>query len=149
MNLTGGVLWSCNFALARELFDRIGGFDERFRFAHMEDADLHARLTKAGIRVRFVAEAEVDHPPRALRWGSGLARPQEASVLYMVLHEEERGLPWYIANHARARLSRIVRDRKSLDTASALLSLPVELGAIALSWRGWVSRAHAAAEPAS
>jgi hypothetical protein len=45
-------------------------------------------------------------------------------------------------NQSRARLSRIVRESKSLDTVSALVSLPVELGSIALHWREWRGRAR-------
>jgi hypothetical protein len=51
-------------------------------------------------------------------------------------------LPWYLQNQTRARLSRIVRESKSLDTLSALFSLPVELTSIALHWREWRARAQ-------
>lgn len=142
INLAGGLFWSCNFAMRRAGFLTVGGFDERFPYAHMEDADLYTRLRKSGYMTRFVPAAEVDHPPRALPWGTKLARMHEASVLYMVLHNETRGLPWYLVNQTRARLSRIVRGHKSLDTATALASLPLELGSIALHWREWHSRAH-------
>jgi len=145
VNLEGGVLWSCNFAIRRAGFETIGGFDERYPYAHMEDADLRLRLLKAGYMIRFVPSAEIDHPPRALAWGSRLARVHESSVLHMELHGPVRGLPWYLVNHSRARLSRIVREQKSVDTLSALASLPVELTSIALQWRGWQHRARALA----
>jgi glycosyltransferase involved in cell wall biosynthesis len=142
VNLEGGKLWSCNFAIRREHMLQVGGFDERYPFAHMEDADLQARLLKAGFMIRFVKAAEVDHPPRPLPWGAVLARVHESSVLHMTLHGPRRGLPWYLQNQTRARLSRIVREHKSLDTLSALFSLPVELGTIALHWREWHARAR-------
>jgi glycosyltransferase involved in cell wall biosynthesis len=141
LNLDGGRLWSCNFAIRRAGFEKIGGFDERYPFAHMEDADLQFRLRKAGYMIHFVPAAEVDHPPRPLPWGVRLARVHESSVLHMVLHGPRRGLPWYLVNQARARLSRIVRSRKSMDTVSALASLPVELSHIALHWRAWHRKA--------
>lgn len=146
VNLEGGVLWSCNFAIRRAGFEQLGGFDERYPYAHMEDADLRVRLLKAGYMIRFVPTAEIDHPPRPMAWGTKLARVHEASVLHMVLHGPVRGLPWYVANHTRARLSRIVREQKSVDTISALASLPVELTSIALQWRGWKLRARALAQ---
>jgi GT2 family glycosyltransferase len=146
VNLEGGVLWSCNFAIRRAGFERVGGFDERYPFAHMEDADLRIRLLKSGYMIRFVPSAEIDHPPRAMAWGTRLARVHESSVLHMVLHGPVRGLPWYVVNHTRARLSRIVREQKSVDTISALASLPVELTSIALQWRGWKHRARALAQ---
>jgi GT2 family glycosyltransferase len=137
VNLDGGKLWSCNFAIRRAHLEQVGGFDERYPYPHMEDADLQARLLKSGFMIRFVPGADVDHPPRPLPWGATLARVHESSVLHMTLHGPRRGLPWYLQNQTRARLSRIVRESKSLDTLSALVSLPVELGAIALHWREW------------
>jgi GT2 family glycosyltransferase len=145
VNLEGGLLWSCNFAVRRLGFEAMGGFDERYPYAHMEDADLQSRLQKAGYMIRFVPAAEIDHPPRVMAWGARLARIHEASVLHMVLHGPVRGLAWYLVNQARARLSRIARGRKSVDTLSALLSLPVELASIAWQWRGWNVRARALA----
>jgi GT2 family glycosyltransferase len=142
VNLTGGKLWSCNFAIRRAHLQQVGGFDERYPYAHMEDADLQARLQKAGFMIRFLAGAEVDHPPRPLPWGATLARVHESSVLHMTLHGPVRGLPWYLQNQTRARLSRIVREHKSIDTVFALLSLPVELGSIALHWRRWNAKAR-------
>jgi len=142
VNLEGGVLWSCNFAIRRAGFETIGGFDERFPYAHMEDADLQARLQKAGYMIHFVPEAEIDHPPRSMAWGTRLARVHESSVLHMVLHGPVRGLPWYLLNQSRARLSRILRENKSIDTLSALASLPVELTSIAVQWRSWKHRAR-------
>jgi GT2 family glycosyltransferase len=141
VNLDGGQLWSCNFAMRRAGFETVGGFDERYP----EDADLQSRLQKAGYMIRFIPAAEIDHPPRPLPWGTKLARVHESSVLHMVLHGPSRGLPWYLHNQLRARLSRIVHEHKSLDTLSALGSLFVELGAIALHWRAWRAKAQSLA----
>jgi GT2 family glycosyltransferase len=49
------------FAVDAELFRRVGGFDENVRGASIEDADLAARLTAAGGRIRLVPEIEVFH----------------------------------------------------------------------------------------
>jgi GT2 family glycosyltransferase len=146
VNLDGGKLWSCNFAIRRAHLEQVGGFDERYPYAHMEDADLQARLQKSGFMIHFIPAAEVDHPPRPLPWGTTLARVHESSVLHMTLHGPVRGLPWYLQNQTRARLSRIVREHKSLDTLIALLSLPVELGSIALHWREWHAKARTLTE---
>jgi len=60
INETGGYLWSCNFAIRRELFVKIGGFDERYPFAAMEDVDLHLRVKKQS-RILFLPDARVWH----------------------------------------------------------------------------------------
>jgi N-acetylglucosaminyl-diphospho-decaprenol L-rhamnosyltransferase len=44
----------------RDVFEAIGGFDERF-FLYCEDADLCRRVRNAGYAVRFVPAAEVSH----------------------------------------------------------------------------------------
>ena len=141
-NLTGGTLWSCNFAMRREAFSRIGGFDARFPLAHMEDVDMRDRILAAGLAVEFIPGASVDHPPRRLPWGARLARMHQAGVLYMVLHPPIRGLPWFLQNQARARVSRVLRMPFSRDSLNALASVPVELATIALRWRHWMTWAR-------
>ncbi len=67
-NLTGGVLWSCNFAIRRALFEQMGGFDEDFLEAGGEDMEFAWRVARAGHRVVFAPTAVVVHPPRRLTW---------------------------------------------------------------------------------
>ena len=52
---TGAVL-----AVRAEVWRTLGGFDER-RFMYVEDHDLMRRLTRRGLRTRFVADAEFVH----------------------------------------------------------------------------------------
>lgn len=47
-------------AVRREVWDRLGGFDEAF-FAYHEDADLSVRAWQAGLSVQYVPEAVVAH----------------------------------------------------------------------------------------
>ncbi len=54
IGLAGG-----NLSIRREIFDSVGGFDERFGRA--EDQDLGLRLFKAGVVVLFDHEAAVTH----------------------------------------------------------------------------------------
>ena len=144
-NLTGGTLWSCNFAMQREAFARLGGFDARFPMAHMEDVDMRDRILAAGLAVEFIPGASVDHPPRRLPWGARLARMHQAGVLYMMLHPPVRGLLWFLQNQLRARVSRILRMPFSIDSLNALASVPVELATIALRWRTWMTWARSVA----
>jgi GT2 family glycosyltransferase len=57
------LFYAANSSLKRELFDRAGGFDERFRFGH-EEQELSHRLAAAGLRLAYdpAAIAEHDHP---------------------------------------------------------------------------------------
>ena len=67
-NLTGGVLWSCNFAIRRTAFEHLGGFDEDFLEPGGEDMEFAWRVKRAGYRVVFTPEALVIHPARRLAW---------------------------------------------------------------------------------
>jgi len=59
-NETGGYLLSCNFAIRKDLFVKLNGFDSRYPFAAMEDVDFHLRV-KAFSRVLFLHDARVWH----------------------------------------------------------------------------------------
>jgi len=67
-NLRGGVLWSCNLAVERKAFLALGSFDEDFLEAGGEDMEFAWRVARAGLRVKFVPEALVHHPPRYIGW---------------------------------------------------------------------------------
>jgi len=65
-NLSGGILITGNLALRRELFLRLGPFDEDLKIA--EDLELAHRLRTGGARIGFCAEATVDHPSQPTGW---------------------------------------------------------------------------------
>lgn len=81
-----GFLWSCNFAISKTAFNSVEGFDEVFRYAHMEDKDLQVRLEKAGFQLRFVPAAFVIHPWRVLTDGRNLGIREESFVYYCSKH---------------------------------------------------------------
>jgi GT2 family glycosyltransferase len=65
-NLSGGLLWSCNFGIRRDLFSRLGGFDEDFLEAGGEDLEFAWRLRRNGVSAQFAPEAVIYHPARRL-----------------------------------------------------------------------------------
>jgi GT2 family glycosyltransferase len=56
---------TCNVAYRRTTLEQIGGFDEKFRFAHCEDVDLFIRARNVG-PIRFCERMLVEHEPRPL-----------------------------------------------------------------------------------
>ena len=64
INETGGKLWSCNFMISKNLFNKLNGFDEAFPYPAMEDVDLHCRIKKLNEEIKFLPEAFVIHPWR-------------------------------------------------------------------------------------
>jgi GT2 family glycosyltransferase len=88
-NETGGYLWSCNFAIRKETFKSLNGFEDRFPYAAMEDVDFRQRLKQASYNFLFVPEASVCHPYRLSGGWKELKRHQYATLLYLYLHPEE------------------------------------------------------------
>jgi GT2 family glycosyltransferase len=54
---------SCNAAYLKSVFDKVGGFDETFKFAHNEDADLAWRAEEYG-KIVYAPDVHIIHPPR-------------------------------------------------------------------------------------
>ena len=108
INETGGYLWSCNFLISRCLFLEMGGFDEHFPYAAMEDVDLRERIRDLSKSICFVPTAIVDHPARPRRSCKSRMFSRESEAFYFrkrhdrvrvwtditrpILHEWLRGL---------------------------------------------------------
>jgi GT2 family glycosyltransferase len=95
--------YSGNFSVAREILERIGGFDESFVVYGNEDLDLSLRLRAAGVRLVFSSAAvarqhyEKDFPALASdnlekgRSAAQLARKHPASFADLKLSQFDRG----------------------------------------------------------
>lgn len=88
-NEFGGFLWSANFAIKKELFAMLGGFDERFPYASMEDVDLALRFKKSGNDFIFVQDASVAHPWKIRKNKQQLKEHRDSVMIYLALHPEE------------------------------------------------------------
>jgi GT2 family glycosyltransferase len=67
-NLTGGNYWSGNLAMRRDLFVRLGGFDEDFKEAGGEDLEFAERIRRSGVPTAFSEAATVIHPSHVVPW---------------------------------------------------------------------------------
>jgi GT2 family glycosyltransferase len=54
------IFYAANCSVKRSLFDRAGGFDERFGFGH-EEQELSYRLRRAGMRLTYDPDALAEH----------------------------------------------------------------------------------------
>lgn len=64
---------TANAFYKKRALEMIGGFDERFRMAWREDADVHFALVEQGQRLVHADDAVVVHPPRPASWGASIA----------------------------------------------------------------------------
>lgn len=67
-NATGGLYWSGNLAVRREVFNRLGRFDEDFTQAAGDDLEFGDRIRRSGVRTVFCAAATVMHPTHVVSW---------------------------------------------------------------------------------
>ena len=74
---------TANCFCTRQALVRIGGFDERYRLAWREDADLYFKLLSSGARIVRVDDAVVVHPVRPARWGVSVS--QQRKVMFDAL----------------------------------------------------------------
>ena len=144
VNETGGLFWSCNIAVRAGRFREIGGFDEGFTLAHMEDQDLRERLLAAGVRFPWVPDAVVDHPPRRQPSGARLGALRAAEVRYLVKRGAPEPLKWRLMRGIASLRVGIVRSLPlGLDSVRALVSLAQELWTVQQHFGTWERAARA------
>jgi len=113
INTQGGFLWSCNLAVRADLFRRLGGFDEGFPYASMEDVDFARRLRAAGAKEQFVSAAGVCHPWRDLGGFGGMWRAEKkhfASVLYFLAKNPAARAEHSPAGYLKMNARQLVRE---------------------------------------
>jgi GT2 family glycosyltransferase len=76
------TFWGACGAIRRDIFERLGGFDEFYRKPCVEDIELGYRLKKAGYRIALCKSIQVKH---LKRWE--VISLLKAEVIY-------RGIPW-------------------------------------------------------
>jgi GT2 family glycosyltransferase len=117
------------YLMRRSLFERVGGFDERF-FVYLEDLDLSLRVRQLGFATHFVAR------PPSFHVGGGVSRQIKATRLFYATRSRLlyafKHLPqWQAWVHAVVTLC--VEPWARSAQALAFRSF----GSLADSWRGF------------
>jgi GT2 family glycosyltransferase len=81
-NEIASTFWGACGAMRRDIFLRIGGFDESYRYPSVEDIELGYRLKQAGYQIKLCKSVQVKH---LKRWG--LVSLLRAEIFY-------RAIPW-------------------------------------------------------
>ena len=141
INSDGGYLWSCNMMVATTLFWSMGGFDERFPHAHMEDVDFRERVKQLGKTLVFVPEAIVDHPARPVALARVRARDIECEMIYRFKHgHAQPSRRAALLRQARNRQRAITAYPLSRDSMRAAKSALEELLIVAQQYKRWLQR---------
>ncbi|MCC5833746.1 MAG: glycosyltransferase [Opitutales bacterium] len=134
INLTGGYLWSCNFAIQRNFYwNQLNGFCEEFQYPCMEDVDLRARIINLKTLILFCADAKVVHPWRihARKFLKEFQMRKESTFLFYRRHPELKpkfitSIRIWIQQSARDFIS-ILRSPNILDTVYFLKQRSIKL----------------------
>src|SRR5664279_4776898 len=138
-------LWGGNVSVTREMYDRVGGYDPRYRGYGWEDVDFGYRLHKLGLPIDLVPALETPHYVAAVttairarraiasgraRWtfdtihgvgASGPARPDDSSAWNRLVNR----LVDQLTDERSTRLA------TAIDTALPVLPRPVGRKAVA------------------
>jgi GT2 family glycosyltransferase len=138
INETGGWLWSCNMMVRRSFWNDFGGFDEAFRFPHMEDVAFRRRLETKGVAMTFVPGAVVDHPPRRLAPAAKRILVHESHFIYHYKYlNQSPSAVRFVTNHVRYFTRVIAKRPKGPDSLLAIGTMVLELGGVLRRWHSW------------
>lgn len=126
-NITGGYLWSCNFAIRNDVFKKVNGFDENYKYPNLEDNDIYKRLKQQGCNIDFVKEAKVYHPPRRIASPRKFAQYHESWFYYHAKFGDPKSVYDLLFSISRYRLREIWNAPKNIDSIRAFTFLLQEV----------------------
>ncbi len=106
-NWFGGNMWSCNFAIEKDFFFGLGGFDEKFIYPCLEDVDLRVRIERSET-IAFVPLAVVVHEWRRKTAFRDLRKQLHAHKYFYKKHSQ------YSVRHIFSRISRFFKESVKL-----------------------------------
>jgi GT2 family glycosyltransferase len=109
INENGGFMWSANFAIRRGCFTSIGGFDEDFPFAAMEDVDLNCRILESGRQILWMPNATVSHDWERRTGGTRLLKQSFSIATFALKHPS--WLPRVRRNYDVKASLRLIKQR--------------------------------------
>ena len=101
---------AANGSLKKELLERVGGFDESFRFGY-EEMDLAYRLHQVGLSLHYDPSAEVEHlhPPTVEGWKRRMRTVARAEWQFVQKHPGME--PYFLPIFRRAAAKPPLRGR--------------------------------------
>jgi glycosyltransferase involved in cell wall biosynthesis len=123
------TFWAGCGAVRRRIFRELGGFDESYRRASIEDVEFGGRLHRAGCRIRLCPEAQVTH--------------LKAWTLVEVVRSDvrDRATPWtqLILRERKMPLALNLDLGSRLSAVAAWVMLLSAIAGVGLVWPRWVA----------
>ena len=135
-NYNGGNLWSCNFAIHKSVFKEVGGFDENFKYPHLEDTDLKRRIDSTNRKIIFAVDATVLHPWRKIN-GKSLGRNEEMSIYFSSKYGENSSFVNYLKRIAGHHMKMMKRTLFTYEIFQAIKITSQHLGIVILNFHKW------------
>ena len=116
VNTQGNCFWSANICVQKKLFIEIGGFDELFVLAALEDQDLFERLKKH-TNVPFLENCVVVHPVRV---GSNRKRFSRLKIefagwIYYLKKHNDVNVKWLLLRGAKDYMKMSIKNLLKLQ----------------------------------
>lgn len=141
LNTQGGVLWSCNFCISNKLFSFNQGFDEGFKYAHLEDKEFYQRLLSNKEEIKFVKECKVIHPWRKQSPGYKIALHHQCDVYYYFKVERRIiKLHQVFEKIVRSRIGSIRNYPVSFKSIGVFYHLLMELMITTINYKKWIKQ---------
>ena len=122
INLYGGYLWSCNFAIRKTLFEELGEFDENYPAPALEDCDLRERIIAHGTKFKFIPQAKIVHPWRERKNWRFWLDWDLAFRIYVQKHRHLKptNIRLYYLEVAVRQLHRLFKEAAAMRTMSGI-----------------------------
>lgn len=140
VNTHGGNLWSCNFAIKKDLFFKINGFDEYFKYPHLEDNDLKLRLLSYNEKTLFCGKCVVFHPWRKLTDGVKLGKYHEMSIYFYLKHDQSFSRSGIFLNILKTHYHMIKRYPYNKEIFKAIWVMLLHAFTMAFYYRTWYTK---------
>lgn len=118
--LSRGFFYGGNTSMKRSLFERAGGFDDRFPHHAVEDYELGLRLRRLGAEPTFLPTARAEHLHRFSLWGR-VQSVREAGAALRLVERLHPDLAWGWRPIVEQPLWRHARSVAMRRAASALM----------------------------
>ena len=122
INTYGGCFWSANVCIKKELFFKIGGFNEQYTIAAQEDQDIFAKI-KVHTPVPFLKNAFVIHPVRIASLKKKIQLAPSSIINWLIFQQKTKSLASCFEIGYKSQISALVDNVKKMKPKSSIYNM--------------------------